>query len=72
MVQVDEKSSKLYFKNPNNIYFECDEDICITPEPGLLLMWPSWLTHGSGEEKNMSAERIVVSSNTFFQKGDNA
>ena len=71
-LQVDDKSSKLYFQNPNNIYFKCDDDISIKPEPGLLLMWPSWLAHGSGEDKNMSTERVVVSFNTFFQKGDNA
>jgi len=71
-LQVDDKSSKLYFQNPNNLYFKCDDDICITPEPGLLLMWPSWLTHGSDQEKNMSTERIVVSFNTFFRKETNA
>ena len=71
-LQVDENSSKLHFKNPNNIYFKCEDDICITPEPGLLLMWPSWLIHGSGNDKNMSTERIVVSFNTFFRKETNA
>ena len=71
-LQVDNNSSKLYFQNPNNIYLKIDDDICITPEPGLLLMWPSWLAHGSGGEKNMSAERIVVSFNTYFRKETNA
>ena len=71
-LQVDDKSSKLYFQNPNNIYFKCDDDISIKPEPGLLLMWPSWLAHGSGEDKNMSTERVVVSFNTYFRKETNA
>ena len=71
-LQVDDKSSKLYFQNPNNIYVKCDDDICITPEPGLLLMWPSWLAHGSGDDTNMSTERIVVSFNTYFRKETNA
>ena len=71
-LQVDDKSSKLYFQNPNNIYVKCDDDICITPEPGLLLMWPSWLAHGSGDDTNMSTERIVVSFNTYYRKETNA
>ena len=71
-LQVDDKSSKLYFQNPNNIYVKCDDDMCITPEPGLLLMWPSWLAHGSGNDTNMSTERIVVSFNTYFRKETNA
>ena len=71
-LQVDNKSSKLYFQNPNNIYVKCDDDMCITPEPGLLLMWPSWLAHGSGDDRNMSTERIVVSFNTYFRKETNA
>jgi len=71
-LQVDDKSSKLYFQNPNNIYVKCDDDMCITPEPGLLLMWPSWLAHGSGDDTNMSKERIVVSFNTYFRKETNA
>ena len=71
-LQVDNKSSKLYFQNPNNIYVKCDDDMCITPEPGLLLMWPSWLAHGSGEDTNTSTERIVVSFNTYFRKETNA
>ena len=71
-LQVDDKSSKLYFQNPNNIYVKCDDDMCITPEPGLLLMWPSWLAHGSGDDTNMSTERIVVSFNTYFRKETNA
>ena len=71
-LQVDDKSSKLYFQNPNNIYVKCDDDMCITPEPGLLLMWPSWLAHGSGEDTNTSTERIVVSFNTYFRKETNA
>ena len=37
--------------------------IYVLPRTGLLLMW-SWLAHGSGEDTNMSAERIVVSFNT--------
>ena len=71
-LQVDDKSSKLYFQNPNNIYVKCDDDMCITPEPGLLLMWPSWLAHGSGNDTNMSTERIVVSFNTYYRKETNA
>ena len=31
-------------------------------------MWPGWLLHGSGTDKNQSKERIIVSFNTFFDK----
>ena len=33
-----------------------------------MVMWPGWLLHGSGTEKNQSKERIIVSFNTFFDK----
>ena len=67
-LQVDNKSSKLYFQNPNNIYVKCDDDMCITPEPGLLLMWPSWLAHGSGRTINKSKERIIIGFNSYWDK----
>lgn len=71
-LQVDKNSSKLYFRNPNSKYFNIDDDVSITPERGLMLMWPSWLLHGSGGTENKSDERIVLSFNTFYQRGDNA
>jgi len=67
-LQVDDKSSKLYFQNPNNIYFKCDDDISIKPEPGLLLMWPSFLMHGSGDTINKSKERIIIGFNSYWDK----
>ena len=68
-LKVDWNSSKLVFQNPTSMEGEVKE---IQPSPGLLLMWPSWLAHGSGEDKNMSTERVVVSFNTYFRKETNA
>lgn len=72
-LKVDEFSSKIYFKNPNPIIYNLDfrernydnfETFSIVPQPGLLLMWPSWLMHGSNNEINNSGERVVISFNT--------
>lgn len=72
-LKVDAHSSKIYFKNPNPIIYNLDfkerncdnfETFSIVPQPGLLLMWPSWLMHGSNNEINNSDERIVISFNT--------
>lgn len=72
-LKVDGFSSRIYFKNPNPIIYNLDfrernydnfETFSIIPQPGLLLMWPSWLMHGSNSEINNSDERVVISFNT--------
>lgn len=75
-LKCDSDSSKLYFKNPNpflqtQTYFNNNSDnydiYSIIPKEGLLLLWPSWLLHGSSEDMNYSKERIAISFNTFFK-----
>ena len=44
-LKVDDDSSKLVFQNPTSMEGEVRE---VKPKPGLLLMWPSFLMHGSG------------------------
>ena len=64
-LKCDEKSSNLYFRDPNSITGNTHK---ITPQKGLMVMWPGWLLHGSGTEKNQSEDRIIISFNTFFDK----
>ena len=63
-LKVDENSSKLVFQNPTSLTKEIHQ---ITPKTGLLVMWPSYLRHGSGDSINKSAERIVLSFNTYWK-----
>jgi uncharacterized protein (TIGR02466 family) len=71
-LKVNEDSSKLYFQNPNPYIEMCytnnltdytTEKFWIKPNIGDLILFPSWLSHGSNEEKNMSEERIVFGFN---------
>ena len=73
-LKTDEKSSPLYFYNPNpfatfttidnqdNPFTRSHERF--VPKTGDLLLFPSWLSHGSDVEENMSEERIIFSFNT--------
>jgi uncharacterized protein (TIGR02466 family) len=67
-LKVDDKSSNLYFKTPNPfIYYsmmtEQHRTEVVVPKNGSLIMFPSWLVHGSNNTENMSEERIVLSFN---------
>jgi uncharacterized protein (TIGR02466 family) len=74
-LKVDKNSSKIYFYNPNtyltfvNVFkqteFSC-ENYFFTPQIGDLILFPSWLMHGSNNEENNSIERIVLSFNTLY------
>ena len=64
-LKVDDDSSKLVFQNPTSMEGEVKE---IKPKPGLLLMWPSFLMHGSGNTINKSKERIIIGFNTYWDK----
>lgn len=74
-LKVDKNSSKIYFYNPNTYLtfvnvlkqteFSC-ENYYFTPQLGDLILFPSWLMHGSNDEKNNSIERIVLSFNTLY------
>lgn len=70
----DEKSSKLYLENPNpflnfirpDTYNENSfEFIKLNLAPGDLVLFPSWIKHGSGAEPNESEMRVVISINAI-------
>ncbi|MEO3690504.1 putative 2OG-Fe(II) oxygenase [Roseateles paludis] len=72
-IASDERSSKLFFENPNPLIgfvgheqpTEFNMEMArFKLDPGDLLLFPSWLKHGSGYEANESALRIMVSLNT--------
>lgn len=73
-LKTDEKSSPIYFYNPNTFpeftsrlipYSDyLNQHVKFTPKTGDLLIFPSWLAHGSDIEENMSEERIILSFNT--------
>jgi uncharacterized protein (TIGR02466 family) len=71
-LKTDENSSSLAFYNPNPFvdFLETKQSTAynyryswIKPEIGTLLLFPSWLKHGS-IEPNRSDERIIISFNT--------
>ncbi len=71
-IHSDEKSSKLYLENPNpflnlirpDTYTESTfELVKFSLAPGDLLLFPSWIKHGSGFEPNESESRVVISIN---------
>jgi len=68
-LNVDENSSKLVFRNPINLMdFTIQKSLnnsiySIKPENGSLLIFPSWLKHGSLGGINYTKERTVLSFN---------
>lgn len=72
-LNADDQSSKIYFYNPNPyIYFSSVttrneynyEYKWFKPVSGDMILFPSWLSHGSNGEKNQTEERVVISFNT--------
>jgi uncharacterized protein (TIGR02466 family) len=73
-LKTDLKSSNLYFYNPNPyIYLNTiKKNTCTNyshirfiPNIGDMILFPSWLQHGSNKDINLSSERIVLSFNTL-------
>lgn len=71
-IHSDEHSSKLFLENPNPVlnlirpdHFKESmfEFIKVAMEPGDLLLFPSWIKHGSGFEANESEGRVMISMN---------
>ena len=72
-INVGEKASKLYFHNPNPfVYFINREEPAndytyeyyyFPPKKGDLIIFPSWLRHGSNGQKNLYSNRTVISFN---------
>jgi uncharacterized protein (TIGR02466 family) len=74
-LSVDSDSSKIYFYNPNpfveftswtkGTYKDYSHSFYwFKPENGDLLVFPSWLSHGSDDDINMTKDRAVLSFNT--------
>lgn len=71
-IHADEKSSKLYLENPSpflnlirpDTYTEFTFELAkFRLAPGDLVLFPSWIKHGSGFEANQSDNRVVISVN---------
>ncbi len=71
-IHADERSSKLYLENPNPFlnlirpdrYTESTFELAkYKLSPGDLVLFPSWIKHGSGFEANESEARVVISFN---------
>ena len=71
-LKVDDKSSKIFFYNPNLFvkFMEKNKDTIynfdynfIKPKIGDLILFPSWLSHSSHSDVNNSTERVALSFN---------
>lgn len=71
-IEADDASSKLYLENPNVSlsYIRSGatseylyEFVHFAPKSGDLILFPSWIKHGSGFEPNFSENRLVISIN---------
>tara|TARA_B100001057_G_scaffold442833_1_gene478493 strand:+ start:408 stop:998 length:591 start_codon:yes stop_codon:yes gene_type:complete len=76
-LNVDVDSSKLYFDNPNKFvrifdYKDATSDnyefYSFNPVKGQMLMWPSYLFHGSYDDLNNTENRMVLSFNSYYEK----
>lgn len=75
-LKADEQSSSIYFYNPNpfaSFTSRLDDDseylretVKLSPKTGDMILFPSWLLHGSNGEKNKSKERISFSFNSNY------
>lgn len=74
-LNVDENSSKIYFHNPNP--YVIFEDFTgespynhhyywLQPKNNQLIMFPSWLKHGSNKEENKTKGRVSIAFNSEF------
>lgn len=75
-LKVDDQSSDIFFYTPNpytnystvNKHTEYTEPkVRFKPKVGDLLVFPSWLEHGSDEMINESEERVILSFNTLYE-----
>lgn len=77
-LKSDADSNCLFFRNcnpfwnmtkfdPNNSTEFSYEHFWFAPVEGSLVLFPSWLLHGSNSEKNGSDQRVVFSFNTEYK-----
>lgn len=73
-IQADERSSKLFLENPSpflnllrpDTYTEATFEFAkFALAPGDMVLFPSWIKHGSGSEPNLSDMRVVISMNGY-------
>ena len=78
-IKVDTASSRIVFSNPNpfinftKLVGKAGEPtskyamagFAYKPEIGDMLIFPSWLSHSSGDDVNQSVERIILSFNAY-------
>jgi len=73
-IHANEQSSKLFLENPNpflnlirpDTYTESTFEFAkFALAPGDLVLFPSWIKHGSGFEANQSDARVVISMNAY-------
>jgi len=72
-INVGKKASKLYFQNPNPFvcYTYTKEPLnnytyewySFSPKKGDLIIFPSWLKHGSNQQRNLYTNRTAISFN---------
>lgn len=75
-LKTDSLSSKIFFHNPNPYisFTQFNEDnhynfnyVYFNVDVGSLILFPSWLIHGSNSTENKSDERICFSFNTQYK-----
>ena len=74
-INIGKKASNLYFHNPNPFVYYTDkkdplndytyEWYSFNPKKGDLIIFPSWLRHGSNGYKNLYSNRTVISFNAI-------
>tara|TARA_R110000744_G_scaffold75010_1_gene149535 strand:+ start:103 stop:669 length:567 start_codon:yes stop_codon:yes gene_type:complete len=72
-INVGKKASKIYFQNPNLFVPHTIKNeplnnysydwYSLNPKKGDLIIFPSWLKHGSNHNKNLYSNRTVISFN---------
>ena len=74
-INIGKKASNLYFHNPNPFVYYMDKNepvndytyewYSLNPKKGDLIIFPSWLKHGSNHNKNFYKNRTVISFNAL-------
>ena len=77
-INTPEGSNKLYFNNPNPLVEYTNERVVYSNEynyewysfnavAGTMIIFPSWLSHGSYYHENQSENRTIISLNTRYE-----
>lgn len=77
-INTPQGSNKLYFNNPNPLVEYTNERVVYSNEynyewysfnavAGTMIIFPSWLSHGSYYHENQSENRTIISVNTRYE-----